>query len=53
MTTGNGDAFNPNLNGTVQALAVSGSTVFLGGSFTQAGGKGAARLIAVDAPPAR
>ena len=28
---------------------MSGSTVFLGGSFTQAGGKGAARLVAVNA----
>ena len=50
IKTGTVMGFNPNLNGTVQAIAVSGSTVFLGGSFTQAGGKGAARLVAVNAP---
>ena len=33
----------------MQAIAVSGSTVFLGGSFTKVGGKGHQRLAAVDA----
>jgi hypothetical protein len=41
--------WNPNASGTVQAIAVSGSTVFLGGSFTKVGGKGHQRLAAVDA----
>ena len=30
--------WNPNLNGSVSALAVSGSTVYLGGAFTTVGG---------------
>ena len=41
--------WNPNASGTVQAIAASGSTVFLGGSFTKVGGKGHQRLAAVDA----
>jgi outer membrane protein assembly factor BamB len=41
--------WNPNASGTVQAIAVSGSTVFLGGSFTKVGGKGHQRLASVDA----
>jgi hypothetical protein len=41
--------WDPNASGTVQAIAVSGSTVFLGGSFTKVGGKGHQRLAAVDA----
>jgi hypothetical protein len=40
--------WNPDANGTVQAIAVSGGTVYLGGSFTQVGGKGHQRLAAVD-----
>jgi hypothetical protein len=41
--------WDPNAGGTVQAIAVSGGTVFLGGSFTQVAGKGHQRLAAVDA----
>jgi hypothetical protein len=48
ITTGALLPWNPNANGTVQAIAVSGSTVYLGGSFTQVGGKGHQRLAAVD-----
>ena len=41
--------WNPNAGGTVRAIAVAGSTVYLGGSFTKIGGTGRARLAAVDA----
>ena len=49
LSTGALLPWNPNASGTVQAIAVSGSTVFLGGSFTKVGGKGHQRLAAVDA----
>jgi len=41
--------WNPNTNGTVQAIAVAKSTVYLGGSFTQVGGAGHSRIAAVNA----
>lgn len=43
--------FNPGTNGEVRALAVSpdGSTVFIGGVFTEAGGAARANVAAVDA----
>jgi outer membrane protein assembly factor BamB len=41
--------WNPNANTTVQAIAVSGSTVYLGGMFGTVGGKTHTRLAAVDA----
>ncbi|HEX6151601.1 hypothetical protein [Nocardioides sp.] len=43
--------FNPGTNGVVRALAVSedGSTVFIGGVFSVAGGSPRANLAAVDA----
>ena len=49
LSTGALLPWNPNASGTVQAIAASGSTVYLGGSFTQVGGKGHQRVAAVDA----
>jgi trimeric autotransporter adhesin len=41
--------WDPNANNTVQTIAVSGSTVYLGGTFGAVGGKTHTRLAAVDA----
>jgi hypothetical protein len=41
--------WDPNANNTVQTIAVSGSTVYLGGTFGTVGGKTHARVAAVDA----
>jgi hypothetical protein len=41
--------WDPNANNTVQTIAVSGSTVYLGGTFGKVGGKTHTRLAAVDA----
>ena len=41
--------WNPNASGTVQAIAVSGSSVYLGGSFGMVGGKSHKDIAAVDA----
>jgi len=41
--------WDPNVAGTVHAIAVVGSTVYLGGSFTSVGGAARANLAAVDA----
>lgn len=49
LSTGALLPWDPNANGTVQAIAASGSTIYLGGSFTQVGGKGHQRVAAVDA----
>jgi PQQ-like domain len=48
LTTGALLPWNPNANGTVRAIRVAGSKVFLGGSFTQVGGHGRTRLAAVS-----
>jgi hypothetical protein len=46
--TGQLTAWNPDTNGEVDSLAVSGSTVYLGGNFTAVGGRSRMRLAAVD-----
>jgi hypothetical protein len=48
ITTGGLLAWNPNVNSEVRALAVAGSTVYLGGSFTTVGGLNRRRIAAVD-----
>jgi hypothetical protein len=50
LTTGQPTSWNPNVNATVQVLAVSGSTVYAGGDFTTVnGGTPRNRLAAFDA----
>jgi len=41
--------WNPNANGSVHALAVSGSTVYVGGEFTNIGGQTRNNIAALDA----
>lgn len=41
-------AWNPNANGTVRAIQVVGSNVYLGGSFTRIGNSGRQRLARVN-----
>ena len=50
-TSGAATAWDPNANGSVQALATSGTSVFAGGAFTSLGGqprRNAAALSAAD-----
>lgn len=47
-TTGQPLPWNPNTDGTVWSLAVSGSTVYLGGDFASVGGHARAHAAAVD-----
>jgi outer membrane protein assembly factor BamB len=49
LSTGALLPWDPNANSTVQTIAVSGSTVYLGGTFGTVGGKTHARVAAVDA----
>ncbi|MGN6379452.1 MAG: hypothetical protein ACTHNU_10915 [Gaiellales bacterium] len=45
---GNPTSWNPGANGEVRALAASGSSVFVGGSFTTLGGRAAKNIGAVS-----
>jgi hypothetical protein len=47
LTTGALLPWNPNVNNTVRAIRVVGSTVYLGGAFTQVGGVNHSRIAAV------
>ncbi len=47
--TGTATAWNPNANGGVYALAVSGNTVYVGGDFTEIGGQARKGIAALDA----
>ncbi|MBC8001874.1 MAG: hypothetical protein H7X97_04725, partial [Opitutaceae bacterium] len=46
--TNNATSWNPDLNGTVNALSISGSTLYAGGSFTLVGGLARNRLAAIS-----
>jgi hypothetical protein len=48
LSTGALLPWNPNANGTVRAIRVIGSNVYLGGSFTNVGGTARTRLAAVS-----
>jgi hypothetical protein len=48
LTTGALLPWNPNVNNTVRAIRVVGTTVYLGGAFTQVGGTGHSRIAAVS-----
>ena len=41
-------AWDPNVNGTVNAMLLSGGKIYLGGQFSQVGGQGRNNLAAVD-----
>jgi hypothetical protein len=49
LATGQVLAWDPNVNNTVQSLAVGNGRVYLGGSFSNVGGTPRTRLAAVDA----
>ncbi len=48
-TYGQPTAWDPNANGNVEALALSGTTVYAGGGFTNIGGASRYRIAALDA----
>jgi hypothetical protein len=48
-TSGLATPWNPNPNGAIHALAVSGGVVYAGGEFTSIGGQGRSRIAALDA----
>ncbi|HMV36235.1 MAG TPA: hypothetical protein PKD60_10105, partial [Turneriella sp.] len=41
--------WDPNANGSVSAILVSGTTVYAGGAFTSIGGMPISRFAAIDA----
>jgi len=47
-TTGTATSWNPNANGTVNAIAVSGSTVYIGGNYTMISSERRPSLAAVS-----
>jgi hypothetical protein len=49
LSTGALLPWNPNVNNTVRAIRVVGTTVYLGGAFTQVGGASHSRVAAVQA----
>jgi hypothetical protein len=49
LATGQVLPWNPNTNGTVQALAAGNGRIYLGGSFSNVGGSSRSRLAAVNA----
>ena len=49
LSTGALLPWNPNVNNTVRAIRVVGTTVYLGGAFTQVGGASHVRVAAVQA----
>lgn len=51
-TTGTATVWNANADGSVVALAVSGTTVYAGGSFSTIGGQARANVAALDATSA-
>ena len=48
MTTGNLLSWNPNVNGNVYALVASGGNIYIGGTFTTAGGATHKNLVEVN-----